>query len=115
MTPKSQHTSGPWAIGAPYGNVRTEITAHEGTKVLASVWTRNHRLGSDIKRGETEPWPEGGANARLIAAAPEMLAALREVYDYATDGNVWPSKLAHWVDTTGELLERVAKAEQGDA
>lgn len=113
MTPKSQHTPGPWRIKGPFGPVSVEIGV-EGRSV-ARVTDRKYVNAATGHRHDTVGLPEGLADARLIAAAPELLAALREVYDYATDGNVWPSKLAHWVDTTGELLERVAKAEQGDA
>lgn len=51
------HTPGPWSrVIAP-----TQIVA--GPKIIANI---NHKLV-----------PEADANARLIAAAPEMLAALR--------------------------------------
>lgn len=67
------HTPGPWLNHGQYNALRDEIGA-EG-RAICTVWTRKPGDGL-IDRQEPQPWPEGEANARLIAAAPDMLAAL---------------------------------------
>lgn len=65
------HTPGPWIITrskmATDGAFDYAISA-DGALVLAEAF------GRDAKGG----WPPAEANASLIAAAPDMLAALRE-------------------------------------
>jgi hypothetical protein len=65
----SQHTPGPWQLSGPV-------------------------LQSRTVRGCSE---EARANARLIAAAPEMLAALKEIaagrLDYEPDPEIYAERL----------------------
>ncbi len=78
------HTPGPWVNSSGY------ITATDGSEITDVAWS-----GSD---------PEGKANARLIAAAPEMLATLqrlREVFEQLSDGD-WRHMDATYVD---QLIE----------
>ena len=56
------HTSGPWHLGRRAGN--PAIYSQDGAEI------------AEILQGLTPEWRE---NARLIAAAPEMLAALKEL------------------------------------
>jgi len=56
------HTNSPWHLGKRAGN--PAIYGKDGTEV------------AEILHGLTPEWRE---NARLIAAAPEMLAALEEL------------------------------------
>jgi hypothetical protein len=67
---KTQHTPGPWAIQGGF------ITAHDGAgyeKAIAKIKTgRDWPLVQPAKQDEAE----AAANARLIAAAPDLLAAL---------------------------------------
>ena len=58
------HTPGPWNVERPYGEPGTYITC-PSTALVAKVW------GDE----DTE------ANARLIASAPDLLAALRSVLE----------------------------------
>lgn len=73
----SQHTPGPWCVdkSAAYSVDRghVAISANQHT-ALAQVVVR--------MVDDDEPLPSGVANARLIAAAPELLAALREVLEF---------------------------------
>ena len=59
------HTPGPWVVG-PVDD--TIVTAPDGSEVAAI----------DGDYNQPDMWPVMEANARLIAAAPELLEALRE-------------------------------------
>ncbi len=77
----TQHTPGPWASRGRY------------------VGTPNHMSFIAECRDENGNWtdtPHTIANARLIAAAPELLEALTEITDaysfYFKEGNPWGDK-----------------------
>lgn len=59
----SAHTAGPWRIGAQRDRIIADDTKYPDANPIAHVYDRS---GLD-------------ANVRLIAAAPDMLQALREV------------------------------------
>ena len=67
------HTQGAWHRGADAGNGRGSIFADEGRMRLEKGGTTLYPIANLV-----EGWDEGedNANARLIAAAPEILAAL---------------------------------------
>ena len=67
------HTPGPWINSSGY------ITATDGSEITDVAWS-----GSD---------PEGKANARLIAAAPELLAVCRNLLGCLSD---WCEKTGAW-------------------
>ena len=84
----SKHTPGPWHLGRPDGNgedahmceVMTKYTtaSEAGTlpcyDIICRTWSPKHLVASvRLTR------PECQAYARLIAAAPELLEALKEV------------------------------------
>ena len=63
----AKHTPGPWSIG-------------EHQKIISTGWSiRIPSDGSAIAYVLGERNPELQANARLIAAAPDLLAALKEL------------------------------------
>lgn len=64
----TKHTAGPWNQFTPAGQLNVFITGGKGSSHLATVAV------SDC----THDREEDEANARLIAAAPELLAALIE-------------------------------------
>ena len=68
-TETTKHTPGPWglALGELMG---ASVTAENGDRIIAEV----------VYPYETTGWgPEDEANARLLAAAPDLLAALEEL------------------------------------
>lgn len=98
----TKHTPGPWRV-VPCGGISTAIQRAApmplGAAVIATV---SH---SD---GETQ-----AADARLIAAAPAMLEALREIV--AEQDARTPPQGTIYRDTGGLLLARaaIAQAEGG--
>jgi hypothetical protein len=68
-------TPGPWSIGP-----------HQ--RIISSGWSIRIKDGSAIAYVLGEKNPELQANARLIAAAPELLDALRKAID-ALAGGLW--------------------------
>ena len=74
---KQQHTPGPWAYIVPDGYVvrHPQIYSDFGP-VANATWLGENKL-DQLK-----------SNARLIAAAPDMLEALEEIVS-AADGDGW--------------------------
>lgn len=76
------HTPGPWAVldntATPYGQLMVESENHGAVALCYTV-----------ERGECAAPLECVANARLIAAAPDLLAALRGLL------NALPSATTH--------------------
>lgn len=67
------HTAGPWAIRR--GHSVVEVRTVAGLEIAATT-------GGDYWKNFSD---EALANARLIAAAPELLAALREAIELLDD------------------------------
>ena len=92
-TARAQHTAGPWQVGST-NNILTDIADENYTRALATVWTHKRNMGDPQARPEA--YAEGVANARLIAAAPALLAALEaalEIHTHTMDagGDNWPA------------------------
>ena len=83
--PQSGHTPGPWHVDGT--GIRALVRGADLTVVAL-----RHRLPGNIHE----------ANARLIAAAPELLAALEAVRFYCIPG-------MNWTDEIGQEL--LAKAD----
>ena len=68
------HTPGPWEVkGWGYNNGEIVKTVIQSKKdAVAEVW--------GLYRGDNDPGPEMEANAKLLAAAPALLAAARGIY-----------------------------------
>lgn len=86
----TKHTPGPWTLEGTSPNsaivvVKGAPNPINGTPAtyVASVEKMTHRDPMHASKGTGEP--EGLANARLIGAAPDLLAALREVYEAMID------------------------------
>ena len=64
----TQHTPGPWAVGSKSGHIET---ANAWRMSIAICYNKDSKADG-VSKEEFE------ANARLIAAAPELLKALNE-------------------------------------
>lgn len=96
------HTPGPWVVGGASGNegeAREIVAASRTIAWSASTWDEDE---GDVVTEEDD------ANAHLIAAAPDLLAALKELVDY-DEGSNEPGEFGY------EILQRckaaIAKAE----
>ncbi len=80
----TKHTQGPWTINSYQASTDTVNHAILGranddkrTVTIATVYPITD---------EGQPWSESGLNARLIAAAPELLAALESILSISKAG-----------------------------
>ena len=82
---RSQHTPGPWAV--------TTVGSCHGVHPAASSNERDDICRVTPHNYHPDGWPaakaEAEANARLIAAAPELLAALVALMGEANLGDVY--------------------------
>jgi hypothetical protein len=99
-TTSVKHTPGPWEI--------KEMSLRDGLGIFAS----DNMCALAIVYPEIgQRFDEGKANARLIAAAPELLEALQTFVQYATNGN-HPRWKAYLTTVAGaRMLDAIAKAE----
>jgi hypothetical protein len=106
----AKHTPGPWHFNQGWGAVCSSASS-EPEQLITPVW----RHGTD-KNGM--PFPEqaeADANARLIAAAPDLLAALRlaesSLSTYRATGAFTAGQPSGWL--LAQLSDAIAKAEGG--
>lgn len=96
MKTATQHTPGPWTLTAPED--RAGWTIESTDCKIAHLYLYGASTGGPRTKGEPS------ANARLIAAAPELLAALRECRAIVClqNGNLH--------DDINEIIERATAA-----
>lgn len=70
--PTTKHTPGPWTLGNGEVRIRTEKNEQGRSILVAECYTTGNA-------GRYPKYEERKANARLIAAAPELLEALKGV------------------------------------
>lgn len=103
----SKHTAGEWMLGKqdrPIGYF--PIYARIGVTKLACICkTDAHEIGFGISEAEHK------ANARLIAAAPELLEALKMLIGFIPDG--WEMPLGY-SQVVAQAEAALAKAEGGE-
>lgn len=96
----TQHTPGPWYVSAknPFRVIES------GPRSLSLAKANNKHLSVTTELTETE----AKANARLIAAAPDLLASLQEVT--ATLAWLNSDDSAHIMEQTDRARAAIAKA-----
>ena len=102
----SAHTPGPWEINEGDGMAIAKVSHYAITAPCTAD------IGSGLSREETL------ANARLIAAAPDLLAALKAVSETGEDcpmcdrGRLRNPQKSHWPECPfGRAYAVIAKAE----
>jgi hypothetical protein len=84
----SKPTPGPWSARmqvSSRGDNLGWIIEHKNGRIVWSSYSMAYP-----NAGEQSPYPIGGANARLIAAAPDLLAACQDALAAGNDGD-WQS------------------------
>lgn len=71
---EGKHTPGPWQVGCEHGLQKLEIANSDYSKAIATVWAKQSVARREDGRQVFVADPEGEANCRLIAAAPDLLA-----------------------------------------
>jgi hypothetical protein len=100
----AQHTPGPWLIDPEHS---ADVDAASGALAIASAWDRDAkhiRNNRDLSAPREE---ECIANARLIAAAPDLLVALYNLVELCDDVFVKPKEC----DNLTAARAAIAKAE----
>ena len=102
MTTRTEHTPGPWR--AYIGRKQAD-----GSKPKSSgtVWTKENNIliASSLHSDDGER----AANARLIAAAPDLVAALKNLVEAVESGR-WPYRQEGDWRNTDEARAALAKA-----
>jgi hypothetical protein len=103
----SAHTPGPWttvdeSAAGPRGDVSFNHQLLSGDLWLASISSGDFETRELVAKER----PRIEANLRLIAAAPELLTALRGLYDLCPQGHL-DDKRGLWADAWAAI----AKAE----
>lgn len=93
----SKHTPGPWAISADHGKLWIETSGSDGT--ICEIHKRQ-------QGGSVYACKEASANARLIAAAPDLLRMVEKfVSDYGIAGDGWPINKPIFIESLGIIAK----------
>ena len=98
----SKHTPGPWRYKLDGG--QDSDTRHAVLADSTGLWVAaTYRSGTSAKNHRSqEAEAEAKANARLIAAAPELLEALQELCDTLGECGMTEKARAVIAEATGE-------------
>jgi hypothetical protein len=98
----SRHTPGPWGVTSRQGDWWDSVVFLQDSRNLEICQCFHD--DSDLD--------ECTANARLIAAAPDLLTALKEVLFIAEVSDRWgPEQTKDFLDATSKAESAIAKAE----
>lgn len=95
----SGHTPGPWRVS---GGGSTDVFADDGSHVA--------RVG--VRTAVGTAYVVALTNARLIAAAPDLLEALEWMVDNdeTNEGGEWDEENAYWIDGLNKARAAIKKA-----
>lgn len=107
---KVSHTPGPWMLphfADPEAKCQCGHVLSEFQHGMGAIATIEYSVeGQDWRDGDHEPLPVAIANAHLIAAAPDLLAALRAIMAKLDKGRDAPGhchdRPGIWDDDNGE-------------
>jgi hypothetical protein len=109
----SSHTPGPWPVphfATGHGCDCRYILAGEHMGGIAEVYVDNGKKVSD-GGNDCPPIEEAKANARLIAAAPELLAALKRIVAEVDRPQTGAPVVGGVLRAIAESRDAIAKAE----
>jgi len=78
---KPTHTPGPWRVGAYGTTVMTGRPNSQANDTICSLYMPIHSGVGELLLPQDARTEQVDANARLIAAAPDLLAALQRLRD----------------------------------
>jgi hypothetical protein len=110
----TKHTPGPWALPAESAYTLRKYIANGGIPVKAYSRGRDDYLALNTVTGVGEFGADAVANARLIAAAPELLAALEDAEFLLRKAGIHPkdapTMAASFARSAKDAREAIAKA-----
>ena len=115
---QTKHTPGPWLWADGH---ETSIAIYAVHPIHPGTITRSHEPIAEIPRPDVDGrgWSEANANAALIAAAPELLEALREMLAISlrVDDLAWADAVGKGkgIGPCDKARQAIAKAEGGEA
>ena len=98
---KPTPTPGPWSVDDDLAKENRVISGPNG-EVIAEVY----QMGEDFNTGDSSIGPERDANARLIATAPDMADALRNIVSNLSGPD---NRMERWHDSLRLATEALAK------
>ena len=116
----SKHTEGPWKVeivasSNPFENGHYKIQIQGPRQGISSVIVADMPIGfKELPKGQHATFDHQMNNARLIAAAPELLAALKQTLDALYNETVGGNSSPWIVSVKKQALEAIAKAEGGE-
>lgn len=104
---KTKHTPGSWRVCAYYPNL---IKVDAPGRTICTITRPSQSITWEDKEAQRIVKQTEQANARLIAAAPELLAALNALVG-AFDGDVECTEILNMIkDDKGAIRSAIAKA-----
>lgn len=109
---KEQHTPGPWEAVPPVhdldlrfndGDPVTNVPAHIRRVYVNEDAERCTQIIADVYNGDSD---EGAANAKLLAAGPTLLWALKHIQsELGVPGEGYPANVANAYEIAGTAIE----------
>ncbi len=103
----TKHTPAPWSVDTNTNDLREAETIRGGDGVRIAATYKIHEHRDD----KTKAYYEARANSRLIAAAPELLEALREIHNAIADGDGDYSPSGDWFKQTAVIIAKATGQE----
>jgi len=99
-----KHTPGPWEWKQSRGNNRYEHSVFTHHQIIAAL-DGDTNVSDDFQLSENIK-----ANARLIAAAPELLEACKQALSEFADPNRGPSGPAYTIEVIKQAIAKTKEA-----